>query len=105
MRYVQSVGRRARIIGYGGSLVLVLIGALVAVLRSDGLGMAGSVALVSIGLVSATSLVFYEVGLSEDRARARESEARRSPAEPVDDLDPPPPARRLIRPGRTRGSR
>ena len=77
MRYVQSVGRRARIIGYGGSLVLVLIGALVAVLRSDGLGMAGSVALVSIGLVSATSLVFYEVGL----ARTARGPASRRPGD------------------------
>ncbi|MEA2370889.1 MAG: hypothetical protein QOH12_1283 [Solirubrobacteraceae bacterium] len=105
MRYVQSVGPRARIIGYGGSLGLVLIGVLVAILRTDSLGMAGAVALISVGLVAATSLVFYEVGLSEDRARARESQARRPPPDPTEEPASPQPPRRLVRPGRTRGSR
>ncbi|HEY5196431.1 MAG TPA: hypothetical protein VIJ51_05340 [Solirubrobacteraceae bacterium] len=103
--------RRSRIIGYGTSLVLVVIGTVVAVLRPDVFGMASAVALVSIGLVGATSLVFYEVGLSEDRERARESAARRraSEAATADALrrEPakPQPARRLVRPGRTRGPR
>jgi hypothetical protein len=104
LRYVQSVGPRARIVGYGGSLGLVVIGVLVAILRTDSLGMAGAVALISIGLVAATSLVFYEVGISEDRARARESQARRPPPDPTEEPASPPP-RRLVRPGRTRGSR
>lgn len=101
------MGRRSRIIGYGGSLLLVVIGAAVAVLRSDTFGMALAVGLVCGGLVLATSLVFYEIGLSEDRDRARESAARRRRAEPADDSapsDPPPPPRRLVRPGRIRGS-
>jgi hypothetical protein len=99
------VARRSRIIGYGGSLVLVVLGTLLAALRSDTLGLASAVALVSIGLVAATSLVFYEVGLSEDRERARESAARRRPPEPSAEPSPGEPARRLVRPGRTRGSR
>jgi hypothetical protein len=104
LRYVQPVGRRSRIIGYGGSLVLVVVGAVVAGIRSDVLGMASAVALISIGLVCATSLVFYEVGLSEDRDRARQAAARRPTAESPDEPAPRRPARRLIRPGRTRGS-
>jgi hypothetical protein len=99
------VARRSRIIGYGGSLVLVVLGTLVAALSSDTLGLASAVALVSIGLVAATSLVFYEVGLSEDRERARETAARRQPADPPADASHPEPPRRLIRPGRIRGSR
>jgi hypothetical protein len=88
--------------------VLVAIGTAVAALRSDTFGMASAVALVSGGLVLATSLVFYEVGLSEDRDRARESAARRRRAEPPDQpaaRDAPPEApRRLVRPRRIRGS-
>jgi Flp pilus assembly protein TadB len=103
LRYVQRMGPRSRIIGYGGSLALVLIGALVAVLRTDSLGMGGAVALISVGLVLATSLVFYEVGLCEDRERARESAAVRAAVDPADEPPPREPARRLVRPGRTRG--
>jgi hypothetical protein len=103
------VGRRSRIIGYGASLVLVLAGVLVAVLRSDTLAEASAVGLVSFGLIGAMSLVFYEIGLSEDRARARESAARRRRAEPVDPPAPrdgqAEPRRRLVRPRRIRGSR
>jgi hypothetical protein len=105
LRYVGRVARRSRIIGYGGSLLLVVLGSLLAALRSDTLALACAVALVSIGLVAATSLVFYEVGLSEDRERARETAARRRRAEPAVEPSPAEPPRRLIRPGRTRGSR
>jgi hypothetical protein len=88
--------------------VLVVVGAVVAVLRQDVFGQAAAVALVSIGLVAATSLVFYEVGLSEDRDRARESAARRRRAEQADEPAarevPAKPRRRLVRPGRIRGS-
>jgi hypothetical protein len=110
LRYVDPVARRSRIVGYGTSLVLVLVGTVVAVLRQDTLGLASAVALVSIGLVTAVSLVFYEVGLSEDRERARESDARRRAANAAagsSKADSPPadPPRRLVRPGRIRGSR
>jgi len=103
------VGRRARIIGYGAALGLVLAGSVVAVVRQDVYGSAAAVGLVCAGLIAATSLVFYEIGLSEDRDRAREDADRRRLAEPV---DPPAardaqtePRRRLVRPRRTRGSR
>lgn len=103
------MGRRSRIIGYGGSLLLVVLGTLVAAVGSDSFALASAVALVSIGLVAATSLVFYEVGLSEDRERARETAARRRRAEPADEPRPSDtsqqPRRRLVRPGRIRGWR
>jgi hypothetical protein len=109
LRYVHAVGRRSRIIGYGTSLLLVVLGTVVAAVRTDVVGLASAVALVSIGLVAATSLVFYEVGLSEDRERARESAARRRATDaaqgPPGDAAQLPPPRRLVRPGRIRGSR
>jgi hypothetical protein len=105
LRYVRPVGRRSRIIGYGACLLLVVIGTVVAVVRHDIYGMASAVGLVSIGLVAATSLVFYEVGLSEDRERARETAARRRLPRAADEAPPREPPRRLTRPGRTRGSR
>jgi hypothetical protein len=47
---------------------------------ADGLGELLALVLISLGLVLATSLVFLEVGLSEDRERAREQRrVRRRP--------------------------
>lgn len=64
--------------------------------------------LIGLGCVLATGLVFLEVGLSEDRERAREAaQAERAPAEPR----PAPahglrlPERRSPRLQRLRGSR
>jgi len=71
------MSRRSRIAGFGSAGLLVLLGIACAVIFSGALGQNLAFVLVALGLVLATSLVFYEVGLTEDRARAREDKARR----------------------------
>ena len=71
------MSRRSRIAGFGSAGLLVLLGIACAVVFSGALGQNLAFVLVALGLVLATSLVFYEVGLTEDRARAREDKARR----------------------------
>jgi hypothetical protein len=66
------LSRRSRIVGFGSAGLLVLAGVACAVIFSGTLGQNLAFALVAVGLVLATSLVFYEVGLTEDRERARE---------------------------------
>ena len=70
------MSRRSRIAGFGSAGLLVLLGIACAVIFSGALGQNLAFVLVALGLVLATSLVFYEVGLTEDRARAREDKAR-----------------------------
>ncbi len=68
--------RRRRILAYGAALVLTIAGLVSAAL--DGLaGQVAGIALISAGLGGALLLVFYEVGLSEDRDRAEEERKRR----------------------------
>ena len=69
------MSRRSRVVGFGSAGVLVLLGIACAVAFSGGLGQNLAFVLVALGMVLATSLVFYGVGLTEDRERA--SEARR----------------------------
>lgn len=79
------MSRRSRIVGFGSAGLLVLLGVACAVLFSGTLGQNLAFALVALGLVGATALIFYEVGLTEDRARAR-SRARAV----ADDQSPDP---------------
>lgn len=70
---------RSRILSFGTACVLVAAGVLAATMFTSTLGQVLGVALSGIGLVLATAFVFLEVGLSEDRARAKEAaEKRRS---------------------------
>jgi len=71
------VARRSRILAYGACGVLVVAGAACAALIDGVAGQALAIALITVGLGGALLLVFYEVGLSEDRERAREEERRR----------------------------
>ena len=68
---------RSRLIAFGTCGVLVAAGLVVAVLASSTAGQIVAIALLSIGFGGAVLLVFYEVGLSEDHARAREEAERR----------------------------
>ena len=63
---------RSRIVGFGSAGLLVVLGIGCAVVFGGALGQNLAFALVALGLVEGTALVFYEVGLTEDRARARE---------------------------------
>jgi hypothetical protein len=69
--------RRSRIVGFGSAALLVVAGAVCAAVFSPGLGEDLALVLISLGAVLAVSLVFLEVGFSEDRERAREEAARR----------------------------
>jgi hypothetical protein len=89
------MSRRARILGFGSAALLVIAGIVCAIFVPDGTGEVLVLALMGTGLIVATSLAFLEVGLSEDRERARERERRgRSGPEHV---EPPRLSRRLGR--------
>ncbi len=75
MRESETMTTRSRIVGYGLAGVLVLAGVTCTVAVGGGTGQLLALVLAGIGLVLATSLVFLEVGLSEDRERARERKA------------------------------
>jgi hypothetical protein len=70
------VARRARIVAYGSAAALVVAGALSVALIGGLLGQVLAIALITLGLGGALLLLFYEVGLSEDRERAREQKRR-----------------------------
>ena len=69
------MSRRSRIVGFGSAGVLVVAGIACAFAFSGSLGQNLAFVLVALGLVLATSLVFYEVGLTEDRERRVSDEA------------------------------
>src|SRR5437588_12329369 len=75
---------RARVAAFGICLALVVAGILCAVLVGGLAGALLAFVLIAVGLVFATSLVFLEVGISEDRARARDLavDARAAPGAP-----------------------
>ena len=77
------MSRRSRIVGFGSAGLLVLAGAVCAVAVGGGLGAILALVLIGLGFVEAVSLVFAEVGFSEDRERAREEEWRRKPRSPA----------------------
>lgn len=72
---------RSRILSFGSAGVLVLAGALCGALVDGGTGAMLALVLIGVGFVVAMGLVFLEVGLSEDRERAKERDSR-SPARP-----------------------
>lgn len=72
-----AVARRSRILAYGVAGLLVVAGAACGALIDGVVGQALAIALITAGLGAALLLVFYEVGLSEDRERERDEERRR----------------------------
>jgi hypothetical protein len=65
-----------RIVYFGSAGLLVICGVVCAAVISGELGQLLALVLIGLGLVLATAFVFMEVGLSEDRERAREEQAR-----------------------------
>jgi hypothetical protein len=61
--------RRVRLLAFGAAAILVVAGLACAAFVPGVLGGALATALIGVGLVLATSLVFFEIGLSEDRER------------------------------------
>ena len=97
------MSRRSRIFGFGSAGALVVAGVVVAILVKSTLGQILGFVLIALGLVLATALVFLEVGLSEDRERAREAAQKSTP---VGQRGPTSPGRRgRSRLPRMRGSR
>jgi predicted MFS family arabinose efflux permease len=88
--------RRNRVLWFGGSVLAIVLGAVVGGLIGGVAGEAVTVSLDCIGGIAIVSAVFFEVGRSEDRERAREQRAA-EPAAPRGRLRPPP--RRRRRPG------
>lgn len=68
---------RSRILTFGLAGALVLAGGVCAALVSGVVGEVLTIVLISAGLAGALLLVFFEVGLSEDRELEREAERRR----------------------------
>ncbi len=64
--------RRTRLLRYGASIAVALVGVVCGVVIPGSAGGTAATVLVGIGLVGVVSLIFYEVGLTEDRERAAE---------------------------------
>jgi cell division protein FtsW (lipid II flippase) len=71
------VAGRTRILAFGAAGLLVIAGVLCAGVVSGLTGEVLAIALISAGLGGALLLMFLDVGLSEDRQRARDEERRR----------------------------
>ncbi len=67
---------RTRLLSFGGAAVLIVLGVIAGPVLGGITGEAIAIALVSVGGIAVVSLVFLEVGLSEDRDRARERAVR-----------------------------
>ena len=99
--------RRSRILSFGSAALLVVLGVVGAVAFSSTAGQVVAMVLIGLGLIFATGLVFLEVGLSEDRERARAAKQAQREGSPSQSSHGPGPqelqgGRRL---GRMRGSR
>ncbi len=64
---------RQRKLRFGAAVALVLIGVGCGAAISGTIGNTLATAFIGLGLIGVVSLIFYEVGLSEDRDRARET--------------------------------
>ncbi len=67
----ESLKPRARALRYGVAVAVVIAGILCGAIIPGTLGGTICTAVVGVGLVGVVSLVFYDVGLTEDRDRAR----------------------------------
>jgi len=72
------MSRRTRTLRYGAAIAVTLVGIACGALIPGSAGGTAATVLIGIGLVGVVSLIFYEVGLTEDRDRAREQERDRA---------------------------
>jgi hypothetical protein len=93
------LSRRSRIFSFGSAALLVLAGTLCAIFVAGLTGQVLAISLITVGLGAAVLLVFYEVGLSEERELAREDERRRRTEEKGREARPTRSWRRPRRPG------
>ena len=71
--------RRTRTLRYGASILVVVAGIACGALIPGSAGGTAATVLVGIGLVGVVSLLFYEVGLTEDRDRAAQQRSAERP--------------------------
>jgi energy-converting hydrogenase Eha subunit E len=76
MTSLNGVTARSRNASFGAAAALVVAGALCAALFDGTAAGVVSILLIGVGLVLAVSLVFFAIGLSEDRERAKEERRR-----------------------------
>ena len=99
------MSRLSRLLAFGSAALLVVIGAACGAVVAGTAGQILALVLIGTGLVLATGLVFLEVGLSEDRERAREerqaARAARAAGRPAGST----PATGRSKLGRSRGHR
>lgn len=74
--------RRGRILAYGGAVGLVILGAILGWVIPGLTGDIARLSLITVGFGAVLLIVFYEIGLSEDKARAREEEEERERRQP-----------------------
>jgi hypothetical protein len=98
--YLQGVSRHARIRAFGSAGLLTVAGVLCGVFVSGLPGQLLAIVLISLGLGGAVLLVFLEVGLSEDRERARETDRRGRRSSQRSGTRPISRSRRMRRPRR-----
>jgi hypothetical protein len=94
------VSRRWRTTRYGASIGVALVGVALGATIPGTLGGTLATVLIGIGLIGVMSLIFYEVGISEDRERARRSvpvQRSEEPAQPAMAKDRPARSRSLDR--------
>jgi hypothetical protein len=72
------VSSRNRVLSFGGSVLVIVLGGVIALTVHGITGEAIALSLVSLGSIAVVSLAFLEVGLSEDRERDRERAAKRA---------------------------
>lgn len=68
---------RERIRWYGGAAGMMLVGVICGFAVAGLVGDIIRLTLLTLGMGAVILLVFYEIGLSEDKARAKEEEERR----------------------------
>jgi hypothetical protein len=73
---------RTRLLSYGGAALVIVLGVIADPVLGGITGEAVLIALVSLGAIAIVSLIFLEVGLSEDRERAGEQPGRAIPRRP-----------------------
>jgi hypothetical protein len=70
------VSSHSRIVAFGSAAAVAVIGGICAAVFPGLTGQLLALVLISVGLGAVVLLVFYEVGLSEDKERAAEQERR-----------------------------
>ena len=74
---------RGRVLSFGSSVAAIVAGAVAGAIVGGITGEAIAIAFISLGSIAFVSLIFFEVGRSEDREREREArEAKRAQRRP-----------------------